>query len=245
MTPTTLAAAALTATTLATTALAAATLAIARIMEIFARQRFAASIGRTLKHGHFATTHRTEHRAFRFERRLAARGGGLGGRSGGGTSGFTLVRESGRGLPALGRALHVGRREDIELSLGGGSRRNNSGGRGLRGFAGNHWSNGGRGGRGRGDDRSRTGRSDVRRSERVLVFRFRLKHLHSGGLVGAGGGRVAGGGRSGRGRDAFTARETRAAVGAGIGTPIGYGRSGCASVRGRGLGRRAAGRGII
>ena len=66
LTTTTLAAAALTATTLATTALAAATLAIARIMEIFARQRFAASIGRTLKHGHFATTHRTEHRALGF-----------------------------------------------------------------------------------------------------------------------------------------------------------------------------------
>ncbi len=66
LTTTTLAAAALTATTLATTALAAATLAIAWVMEIFTRQRFAASIGRTLKHGHFATTHRTEHRALGF-----------------------------------------------------------------------------------------------------------------------------------------------------------------------------------
>jgi hypothetical protein len=225
--------------------LTAATLAISRIVEIFTRQRLATGIGRTLKHGHFAATHRTEHRAFRLKRRLGALNGGLGSRTGGGRSGFALVRESGRGLPALGGTLHFGGREDIELGLDGGNGSNNSGGRGLRGFGNNHWRNRNRGGRGRGDDRSSTDRSHVGRSERVLVFRLRFKHLHGGGLVGAGGGRVAGGGRRGLGRDAFTARETRAAVGAGIGTPIGYGRSGCASVLGRSPGGRGAGRGII
>ena len=248
LTATALAAASLTATTLATAALPAATLALTAAVKIFAGQRLAAGIRRSLEHRHFAATHWTEHRAFRFERRLAGRQSGLGSRTSGGTSGFALVREGWRGFPALGGALHVSRREDVELRLGGWSRRDGgggngcdrSGGRGLRGFAGNPWRY-----RGRSDDRSRGGRSHVRGGERVLVFGIRFQHLHGGGLVGADGGGVAGGGRGGRRRDAFAARETRAAVGAGIGTPIGCGRSGCASVRGSSRRGQAAGRGII
>lgn len=253
LTATALAAAALTTTTLATAALPAATLALTAAMKIFAGQRLAAGIRRSLEHRHFAATHGTEHRTFRFERRLAERQSGLGGRTGGGTSGFALVREGRRGFPALGGSLHVSRREDVKLRLSGGSRRDDgggngrdrSGGRGLRGFAGNQLRYRGHSDRDRSDDRSRGGRSHVRGGERVLVFRIRFQHLHGGGLVGADGGGVAGGGRSGRRRDAFAARETRAAVGAGIGTPIGCGRSGCASVRGSSRGGQAAGRGII
>ncbi len=190
----------------------------------------AARVGSGVEHGNLAAAHGTEHRTLACEG--GSEGHGCGRRGGGGF--IALVGEGGR-FPALGGTLFFGGREDVELGLGGGSGgRNKSGGRGLRGSAGNNRSR---------DDGSR---GDVRRSERVLVFSLRLKNLDGGGLVGAGSGGVAGGGRrGGRGADSFAAREARAAIGTGSGAPIGGGRCGRTGGRGRGLGRRAAGRGCI
>ena len=195
----------------------------------------ATGIGCALQHGNVAATHGTEHRTLFAEgRRGTGRCRCL--RSlGGGSGSVALVREGGR-FPALGRVFHFRRRKDVELGLGGGSGgfddgrdgRDRSGGGSLRGLSNNR----GCGGRGRS-------------SERVLVFGLRLENLNGGGLVGAGGGGVADGGRSGRGADAFAAREARAAIGAVSGTPIGGGRCGRTGGRGRGLRGRAAGRGWI
>jgi hypothetical protein len=155
----------------------------------------AAGIGGGVEHRHIAAAHGLEHRAFPGERRCrAGRGSGRG-------SGVAFVRESGR-FPALGRALHFSGRKDVELGLDGGSggfdrgrdRRDRSGGRSLREGS-NNRGNRSHGGGSRGDFRSGSGRSFVRRDERVLVFRLRLHDLNGGGLVGAGGGGVADGGR--------------------------------------------------
>ena len=242
------------AATLATTT-AATTLAAASALTTtatFDAGSVATGVGSGFQHGNVAATHGAEHRTFA----LKGRSGGVGCRSrrgslglgGGGLLVVALVRES-RRFPALGRMLHLGGREDVELGLGGGSSgfdddrggRDRSGGGSLREFS-NNRSNRGRSGR----SRSGRGRSNVRRSERVLIFRLRLQDLNGGGLVSAGsGGGVADGGRSGRSADAFAAREARAAVGAGRGSPIGGGRRGRTGGRGRVPGGRAAGRGLI
>lgn len=105
----------------------------------------ASSVGSRLKHRNLATADRAEHATVGLKRRTDCGSRGFGG-SLRGLSGrlVTLVRES-RCFPALGRVLHLGRREDVELGLGGGSSglnnsrdgRGRSGGRGLRGFGNN------------------------------------------------------------------------------------------------------------
>ena len=208
----------------------------------------ATGVGSGVQHRNFAPALGAEHRALAAEGRLGT--GGCRSLGGFGDGNVAFIRE-GRRFPALGRVFHFRGRKDVELGLGGGSsgfddgrdgRGRSGGSRCLRGL-GNNVSNRGRGDGSRGDHGN--GRSFVHRGERVLVFRLRLKHLHGGGFVGAGDGVVAGGGRSGRSADAFAAREARAAIGAGSGTPIGGGRCGRTGGRGRGLGRRAAGRGCI
>jgi hypothetical protein len=202
--------------TVAAATTAAATTAIATAGALtteVATRGVATGVGSAFQHGNIAATLGAEHRTFGTQRRLGA---GRGGR-GCGSGGFiALVGEGGR-FPALGRMLHLGRREDVELGLGGGSSglnnsrdgRDWSGGRGLRGFGSNNRNNRGR----RLDHGGGSGGGFVRRSERVLVFRLRRQNLHGGGFVGAGDGVAAGRGRGGLGTDAFAARETGTAVG--------------------------------
>jgi len=210
----------------------AATAEVAVVAAAILARGTACGVRSGFQHRHIAATFRAEHRALAAQRGLGAGRRSLGSLGGGSVA---LVREGGR-LPALGRVFDFRRGKDVELGPGGGScgcddgrdGRDRSGGGSLRGLGNN---------RGCGD-RSRS-------SERVLVFGLRLENLNGGGLVGAGDGGVADGGLRGRGADAFAAREARAAIGAGSGTPIGGGRSGRTGGRGRGLGRRAAGRGCI
>lgn len=172
--------------TVATTTItiaAAARLAIATATGIGTRG-VAAGIGSAVQHGDLAATLGAEHGTLGPEGRLGAGSRRSRSRRSGGR--LALVGE-GRRFPALGGTLGFFGRQDVELGLRGGSDgfddrrdgRDGSGGRSLHGFAGNNRSDRGRS-RGHG---GRSGGSNVRRSERVLVFRLRGHDLNRGGDV--------------------------------------------------------------